>query len=95
MGDFKGSLAVVTGGASGIGAASCRELARRGARVVVVDRDRQAANELAAALAGHGWYCDVADSGSVELAACEIEAQVGAIGILVNCAGIFQRPVSP
>jgi NAD(P)-dependent dehydrogenase (short-subunit alcohol dehydrogenase family) len=95
MSDFKGSLAVVTGGASGIGAASCRELARKGARVVVVDRDRQAAGELADALAGHGWYCDVADSASVELTACEIEDRFGAIEILVNCAGIFQRPVSP
>jgi len=93
--DFKGCLAAVTGGASGIGAACCRELARRGARVVVVDRDRQAADELADALAGHSWHCDVADSGSVELAAREIEGRFGAIGILVNCAGIFQRPVSP
>ncbi|TPM32776.1 SDR family oxidoreductase [Mesorhizobium sp. B2-3-4] len=95
MTDASRNIAVVTGGASGIGAACCRELARRGARVVVLDRDGGAANVLAKAIDGHGWSCDIEDDNAVEAAASQIEARFGAVDILVNCAGIFQRPLSP
>lgn len=88
-------LAVVTGGASGIGAACCRELASRGARVVVFDRDRQAADVLAGSIAGYGWCCDIEDDKVIDVAAGEIEGRFGPVDILVNCAGVFQQPLPP
>ena len=95
MTDASRNTAVVTGGASGIGAACCRELARLGARVVVLDRDGQAADGLAKAIDGHSCICDIEDDGAVEAAARQIEDRFGAVDILVNCAGIFQQPLPP
>lgn len=90
-----GSIAVVTGGASGIGSACCHHLANLGAAVVVVDRNITAAQKIASALGSRSWACDVADAASVDGVAQEIDDQVGPVEILVNCAGIIQQPLSP
>src|SRR5689334_7244396 len=78
-------VAVIVGGASGIGWATAQSLAAEGCRVVVADRDRDAAAERAAALGephSAAWV-DVADEPSVE----RLFDEVGALDIAVNCAG--------
>jgi NAD(P)-dependent dehydrogenase (short-subunit alcohol dehydrogenase family) len=88
-------IAVVTGGASGIGAACCRVLAEGGAVVAVLDRDEARANALAAAINGKAWVADVGDEKAMEACAGAIEAAVGPVNILVNSAGVIQVPVAP
>lgn len=88
-------IAIVTGGASGIGAACCRELAARGAMVVALDRDVDRAGAVAAEIGGRGWSADVADEGAMGRAAEAIEKEIGPVDMLVNSAGVIQRPVRP
>src|ERR1700722_830984 len=88
-------VAVVTGGASGIGAACCRELSANGAKVVVLDRDLARAEEVAKEIGGHAWSADVGDEKATEASAAAIEAEIGPVEILVNSAGIIQTPVRP
>ena len=84
----EGSAALVTGGASGLGAATARVLAQAGARVAVLDLDRAAAESLASEIGGIGLECDVADATSAERAVAGARTEHGAARILVNCAGI-------
>jgi NAD(P)-dependent dehydrogenase (short-subunit alcohol dehydrogenase family) len=88
-------IAVVTGGASGIGAATCRMLASRGASIVVLDRAQAAAEALARELGGRAFSCDVGEDAAVEATAAQIEAAVGPVDILVNSAGVLQIPLPP
>jgi 2-keto-3-deoxy-L-fuconate dehydrogenase len=84
MTDFNGLVAIVTGGASGIGAATADLLQLRGATVAVLDRDvTKLAGEPALAL-----QCDVSDTGAVEQAVSTVAEQLGGIDIVVNNAGI-------
>ncbi len=87
-----GKLAVVTGGAGGIGLASARLLAAAGAQVVLADRDGQAAAAAAAQLPG-GRSCalDVTQADAVEAAFADIARQSGRIDLLLNNAGISIR----
>jgi 2-keto-3-deoxy-L-fuconate dehydrogenase len=90
--DLSGRVAVVTGGASGIGKAISTRLAANGAHVWVVDIDTDAANATADGIkqaGGEAWAlpCDVADPESVSRVFTTI-ASAGSIDILVNCAGI-------
>jgi 2-keto-3-deoxy-L-fuconate dehydrogenase len=90
--DLSGRVAVVTGGASGIGKAISTRLAANGAHVWVVDIDADAANGAAEGIkqaGGEAWAlpCDVADPESVSRVFTTI-ASAGSIDILVNCAGI-------
>jgi NAD(P)-dependent dehydrogenase (short-subunit alcohol dehydrogenase family) len=94
MSDVLSGVAVVTGGASGIGLACCRELTRRGATVAVVDRD-QRAHDVAKELGGRAWIADIADEAAVERCAVQIENDFGAPEVLVNSAGIIQVPLPP
>jgi NAD(P)-dependent dehydrogenase (short-subunit alcohol dehydrogenase family) len=94
--DFGGKIAVVTGGGSGIGAATCRAFAARGARVAIVDRDAAAAERIAAEITARGgnaeaYALDVSDrDGFARLAAAIAEA-AGGIDVLVNGAGTTVR----
>lgn len=81
MSDLSGKTALVTGGASGIGAACARELAARGARVTVADRDADAAATLADEIGGTAWVVDLLDVGALGDLALETD-------ILVNNAGV-------
>ena len=83
-----GLAAVVTGGGSGLGAATAAHLASLGARVAVVDINHAAAEARAAELDGIGLACDVADAASAEAAFAAARAAHGPVRILVNCAGI-------
>jgi NAD(P)-dependent dehydrogenase (short-subunit alcohol dehydrogenase family) len=89
-----GRVALVTGAASGIGAAIAAAFTARGARVALVDLDREAAEARAAGLAGaRGYACNVAETASVEAAVAAVAADFGGIDILVNSAGI--APLAP
>lgn len=85
-------VAVVTGGASGIGAATCRELAERGHKVGVLDIDGEAARRVTAELesggaAALGVEVDVTDRAAVEAAFAEVRMVLGPIAVLVTSAG--------
>lgn len=86
--DIKGQAAIVTGGASGLGAATARALAAGGAKVAIFDVNEKAAAEVAAEIKGIAVVCDVSDSASGEAAVTKAAAAHGAARVLVNCAGI-------
>jgi NAD(P)-dependent dehydrogenase (short-subunit alcohol dehydrogenase family) len=92
---LNGKVAVVTGGASGIGAACCRELAKQGATVVVLDLAEGNAAAVAAEFRGTAKKIDVGDAEQISSVALEIEHEFGAVDILVNSAGIIQLPLPP
>lgn len=93
--DLSAKCAVVTGGASGIGLASSRLLAAAGARVVIADRNAEAANQAAREIGAVAIEIDVGDDASIDVAAEQIAARVGAVDVLVNSAGILQRTCPP
>jgi len=86
--DIKGQAAIVTGGASGLGAATARTLAAGGAKVAIVDVNAKAAAEVAIDVNGLAIACDVADSAAAEAAIKKAAADHGPARILVNCAGV-------
>ena len=87
---FKGRIAVVTGGASGIGRSCAELLAAQGALVVVADIDPASATVVAAAIAGRVYSIDVGCAPELESLAALIERDVGPVDMLVNAAGIIQ-----
>src|SRR5256886_4749384 len=91
--DLSDKVALVTGGGNGIGAASCRALAKSGARVAVIDRDGEAAAKVASEVGGGatGHALDVADGEAFKRLASEITARAGGINIVVNPAGTITR----
>ena len=86
--EIKGQAAIVTGGASGLGAACARALAAAGAKVAILDLNAKAAAEVAIDINGLAIACDVADAGAAEAAVKQAAADHGPARILVNCAGI-------
>ena len=80
-------IALVTGGARGIGEAICRVLAKAGHRIIVTDISVQGAQDLAKELDGHAYEMDVTNAESVNNAAAKINQEVGVPTILVNNAG--------
>lgn len=83
-----GQAAIVTGGASGLGAATAAALASQGARVAVFDINAAAAEAVASPLGGIGIGCDVADASAAEAAFAIAAKAHGGVRVLVNCAGI-------
>ena len=85
---IQGQSALVTGGASGLGEATARELARLGAKVAVLDRNQALAEKVAAEINGIACACDITDTDSVNAALDKAAAAHGPARILMNVAGI-------
>ena len=89
--DFKGRIALVSGGASGMGAATVRELSARGATVVIVDRQAALAAEVAEQTGATVEAGDVGDSAFCDGVVQRTVDFLGRVDILVNCAGMIVR----
>jgi NAD(P)-dependent dehydrogenase (short-subunit alcohol dehydrogenase family) len=86
--DVSGHAALVTGGASGLGAATASALARAGAKVVCMDVNLEGARAVAREIGGHAVRCDVTDAEQSAAALAEARSLCGAARILINCAGV-------
>ena len=89
---FDGKSAIITGGAGGIGSATCRRFAGEGARVAVFDRDEAGAQKVAREIEAAGgkaqaFACDITDRPSVDAAVAASKSALGPVAILVNNAG--------
>jgi NAD(P)-dependent dehydrogenase (short-subunit alcohol dehydrogenase family) len=86
--DVKGHSAIVTGGGSGLGEATARLLAEKGAKVAIFDLNKANAERVAKEIGGVAIECNVAEGKSVDAAFESSRKAVGPARILVNCAGI-------
>ena len=85
---INGHSAIVTGGASGLGEATARELARQGAKVAIVDLNAALGKKVAADIGGIFCACDITNTESVQATMAKAEAAHGPARILMNVAGI-------
>ena len=87
--NLKNKVAIVTGGASGLGRATVENFVVSGARVAIFDRDEEAGTELASSLGETALFCavDVANDDSVAAGIDAVMERFGAIHVCVNCAG--------
>jgi NAD(P)-dependent dehydrogenase (short-subunit alcohol dehydrogenase family) len=88
MGLLDGHAAIVTGGASGIGRATCRRLAEEGAKVAVLDLNGDVAESVADDIDGRGYQVDVADADQMHRTVEQAARAMGGLSILFNNAGI-------
>jgi NAD(P)-dependent dehydrogenase (short-subunit alcohol dehydrogenase family) len=86
--DPKGKAAIVTGGGSGLGAETARQLAAAGAKVAVLDVNMAGAEAVAKEIGGVAIHCDVSDSDAAVAAVANAREAHGPARILMNCAGI-------
>lgn len=86
--NVQGQVALITGGASGLGAGAARILTKAGARCALLDRNLALAEELAAELGGIAIECDVVNGPAVEAAVDRVVEALGTPRILLNAAGI-------
>jgi len=93
LSDFglRGKVAVVTGGASGIGRGCAEFLRQMGTEVAIVDLDEERGSEVADGIDGRFFACDVTARADCERAVARIEKTFGRIDILVNSAGVIRR----
>lgn len=92
MSKLQAKTVIVTGGAGGIGGATCRRFAAEGAKVAVFDMNLEAAEKVAADIRAAGgqaaaFKCDITDRAAVDAAVAATEAQLGPVDVLVNNAG--------
>ncbi|RUM26155.1 SDR family oxidoreductase [Rhizobium vallis] len=89
---LKGKVAIISGGATGMGGAASKLFAAEGARVAIIDRNGQAADETVKAIRDAGgeadcWTADVSDEAAVNAAVAGVEERYGAVTVLFNHAG--------
>jgi 3-hydroxyacyl-CoA dehydrogenase / 3-hydroxy-2-methylbutyryl-CoA dehydrogenase len=85
---IKGSVALVTGGASGLGEATARRFSEGGGRVAILDRPQSEGERVAKALGGIFCPADVTSGGDVEEAVRQTVEKLGGLHVVVNCAGV-------
>src|SRR4051812_38880207 len=85
---IEGQAAIVTGGASGLGEATARELARLGAKVAVLDVNAELAAKVAGEIGGVACQCDITSPESVQAALAQAAAKHGPARLCMNIAGI-------
>ncbi|MGN8023211.1 3-hydroxyacyl-CoA dehydrogenase [Phyllobacterium sp. 22229] len=86
--NVQGQTAIVTGGGSGLGAATARALAEKGAKVALFDINADAAQKVADDIGGLAVACNVSSADDAERAVAHVANKLGTARILVNCAGI-------
>ena len=88
--DIANTIAVITGGASGLGQATAEAIVAKGGKVMILDRDEAKAAQVAADLGERAAYvvCDVTDAASVEAAIKATTDKFGSLNVCVNCAGV-------
>ncbi|NQV22348.1 MAG: SDR family NAD(P)-dependent oxidoreductase [Rhodospirillales bacterium] len=86
--DVNGKAALVTGGASGLGGATARALAAKGAKVAIFDMNAELGEKVAGEIGGIFVHCDVSSSDSAEAAIKQAAAAHGVARVVVNCAGV-------
>ncbi len=86
--DVNGQAALITGGASGLGGATARILASKGAKVAILDMNKELGDKVAEEIGGIFVNCDVTSTDAVENAIAEAAKAHGTARIIVNCAGI-------
>jgi NAD(P)-dependent dehydrogenase (short-subunit alcohol dehydrogenase family) len=88
VGLLNGQRAVVTGGASGIGRATCRRLAAEGAAVAVIDVNQEGAEQVAGEVGGVGYAADVTDAADLQRVVDAAAGRLGGLTIIYNNAGV-------
>lgn len=88
--EIKNCSAIVSGGASGMGAATARALAKAGAKVAILDLNMTLGERIAKEIHGIAIDCDVTNPESVEIALRQIKEEMGVARICINCAGIVR-----
>src|ERR1700682_1709619 len=85
---LKDVAVLITGGGSGLGAATARAMAAKGAKIAVLDQSKENAEKVAAEVKGIAVVADVTDEEQVKAAIAKAEAAHGIARVLMNCAGI-------
>jgi NAD(P)-dependent dehydrogenase (short-subunit alcohol dehydrogenase family) len=85
---LKDVAVLITGGGSGLGAATARAMAAKGARIGVIDQNKENAEKVAAEVKGIALHADVTDEEQIKAAIAKAEAAHGIARVLMNCAGI-------
>jgi len=86
--EISNSIAIVTGGASGMGAETAKMLHANGAKVAILDLNKSVAESMALEIQGLGIECDVTQPESVEAALYRVQSELGPVRICINCAGV-------
>src|SRR5215471_3788301 len=89
---LKDVAVLITGGGSGLGAATARAMAAKGAKIGVLDQSKENAEKVAAEVKGVALHADVTDEAQVKAALAKAESAHGIARILMNCAGIGGSP---
>src|ERR1700741_88389 len=89
---LKDVAVLVTGGGSGLGAATARAMAEKGAKIAVLDQNKENAEKIAAEVKGVALHADVTDEEQVKAGIAKAEAAHGVARVLMNCAGIGGPP---
>src|SRR5437763_13833402 len=85
---LKDVAVLITGGGSGLGAATARAMAAKGARIGVIDQSKENAEKVAAEVQGVALHADVTDEDGIKAAIAKPESAHGIARVLMNCAGI-------